>query len=202
MAKIISYVFHPLLMPTYTVMVLMWMAPPVLRPIGENLYFNVLLIVTVTSFFLPVLMLSVLKATRLIPDFYLEDRKSRIAPFLFVLVIYGVSAYMFFNQFNFAKIFYVAYSATLLLILWLVLINFFWKISIHSASVAGVFGIIYAVQLKFPEVDLLGAMAVVLLMAGVVGSSRLALQQHTYPQVLAGLALGVINCGVITFLFL
>lgn len=202
MANLISYLMHPLLMPSYTFILLMWMAPPALRPIGENLYFNILLIVSITSLLIPLLMMSTLRMTLVIPNFHLEKKKDRVVPFFFVFVIYAVSTYMFYSQFNFAKLFYVSYLATSLLIFILTVITIFWKISIHSAAIAGVFGIIYAVQLKFPEVDLIYMLAALMVTTGIVGASRLSLQLHNYKQVISGYLIGFTNCYLIVWLLL
>src|SRR5690606_11186191 len=185
-ANLIAYVLHPLLMPSYTFILLMWLAPPALRPIGENLYFNIMLIVSITSLLIPLLMMSTLRVTLVIPNFHLEEKKQRIVPFFFVFIIYAVSTYMFYSQFNFAKLFYVAYLATSLLIFILTVITIFWKISFHSAAIAGVFGILYAIQMKFPELDLLYMLAALLVVSGLVGASRLSLQLHNYKQVIIG----------------
>lgn len=202
MANLIAYVLHPLLMPSYTFILLMWLAPPALRPIGENLYFNIMLIVSITSLLIPLLMMSTLRVTLVIPNFHLEEKKQRIVPFFFVFIIYAVSTYMFYSQFNFAKLFYVAYLATSLLIFILTVITIFWKISFHSAAIAGVFGILYAIQMKFPELDLLYMLAALLVVSGLVGASRLSLQLHNYKQVIIGYLVGFVNCYLIVWLML
>lgn len=193
---------HPLLMPSYTFILLMWFAPPALRPIGENLYFNILLVVSITSFLIPLLMMSTLRVTLVIPGFHLEKKKDRVVPFFFVFVIYAVSTYMFYTQFNFARLFYVSYLATSLLIFILTIITIFWKISIHSAAIAGVFGILYAIQMKFPELNLLYLLAALLVTIGIVGASRLSLQLHNYKQVILGYLVGFANCYAIVWLLL
>lgn len=202
MANLIAYVLHPLLMPSYTFILLMWLAPPALRPIGENLYFNIMLIVSITSLLIPLLMMSTLRVTLVIPNFHLEEKKQRVVPFFFVFIIYAVSTYMFYSQFNFAKLFYVAYLATSLLIFILTVITIFWKISFHSAAIAGVFGILYAIQMKFPELDLLYMLAALLVVSGLVGASRLSLQLHNYKQVIIGYVVGFVNCYLIVWLML
>ena len=68
-------------------------------------------------------------------------------------------------------------------------INHFWKMSIHSAVAAGACVIL---MLVFgPE------LLVTAVLVGLVGWSRVRLGDHTWPQVLAGYAIGALVAGVV-----
>ncbi len=172
----------------------MWYAPTLLIPIDKVVFPYLLLVVALTSFVIPLILLTSLKLSAIIPDFYLEHRSHRIVPFIFIAIIYGVSFYMFYNQFNFARIVYQSYFSMTLLILILTIITFYWKISVHSASLAGAFGILYAYQILNPDIDLLYILAVLLLITGIVGSSRMKLNAHSLGQIIAGLVVGFFSC--------
>jgi len=199
LASFISYIFHPLLMPTYTFTVLMWLAPSSLMPIGKDLFWHILLVICLTSFLIPLLFISTLRVTSVIPDFYLDDKRQRIIPFLFVGIIYAVSTYMFYSQFSFTKVIYVLYFSTTLLITLLTLITFYWKISVHSAAIAGTFGILYALQIKNPDFNFLYLLSGLLLVTGLVTSSRLKLNAHTISQTLWGSVVGFAICFLLVY---
>ncbi len=189
-------------MPTFMFLAIMWIAPPILMPISREFFFNILIIISLTSFFIPVLMLSTLRVASVIPDFYLDDRKIRIIPFLFIGIIYGVSTYMFYKQFPYTKVIYLSYFSTTLLITIITLITMYWKISVHSASIAGTFGILYAIQIKNPDFDFLYLLSGLSIIFGIVGTSRLLLNTHTTRQIIWGAVIGFVICFPIVWFFI
>ncbi len=201
LAKIISIFFHPLLMPSYLLISLMWYAPSLLIPIDQQAFPYLLLVVALTSLVIPLILLTSLKFSDLIPDFYLENKNHRIIPFVFVAIIYGVSFYMFYTQFDFARIVHLTYFSITLLLLELALVTIYWKISVHSASMAGTFGIIYALQLQNPDIDLLYLLIAVILISGIVGTSRLKLNSHTLSQIMVGMLLGFVSCFITVWMW-
>jgi membrane-associated phospholipid phosphatase len=186
-------------MPSFLFVVLMWLAPSILIPIDKNAFRYLLAVVSITSFVIPMIMLTSLKLTAIIPDYYLEDRKHRIIPFIFVTIIYGASCYMFYNQFNFAKVIYQCFFSITLLLFVLTAITIFWKISIHSAAISGVFGILYALQIQNPDVDLLYLLTTFLVLIGIVGTSRMKLNAHTIEQTIAGILVGFACCFLVVW---
>ena len=80
------------------------------------------------------------------------------------------------------------------------IINVWWKISTHSAAIGGVAGslIVFSVIFMFNPV---WWFCLVLIVAGILGSSRMILRQHTLPQVLVGFLIGII-CAFLGVLYL
>lgn len=72
------------------------------------------------------------------------------------------------------------------------LINHWWKISVHCAGAGGVIGALAAYSLIF-LFNPLGWLCLCILVAGLVGSSRMLLRQHDLWQVLAGTLVGVVG---------
>ena len=80
------------------------------------------------------------------------------------------------------------------------LINIKWKISTHSAGIGGVAGALIA----FAEIFAFNPvwwLCLVLLLAGLVGTSRMILRQHTLAQVVCGFFVGMV-CSFIAVLFI
>ena len=71
------------------------------------------------------------------------------------------------------------------------LINAKWKISMHCAGAGGAIGALVAYSLIF-YFNPVGWLCLLILIAGLVGSSRMLLRQHTLWQVLAGTFLGIL----------
>jgi len=74
------------------------------------------------------------------------------------------------------------------------MVNTWWKISSHTAAIGGVEGALVAMSFIF-VFDVLTWFCVVMLIAGLVGSARMLLRQHTLAQVVAGFLLGFF-CGL------
>ena len=79
------------------------------------------------------------------------------------------------------------------------IINLWWKISTHTAAIGGVMGAVIAFAEVF-SFNPVWWICLVLIMGGIVGTSRLILKLHTLSEVLAGFFLGII-CSFVSILF-
>lgn len=202
MSKVVSYLLHPLLMPTYLFLTIIGTAPMVLKPLEGSALYRLLIIVFIISFLMPMLSMVTLRFSSYISSFHLNDRKERIVPFVFVTIFYGIAAYIFHTKIRFNDFFYISFIVVTALLIVLTIITFYWKISIHSAGIWGAFGILYALQLKYPIIHLQVPIALTALAAGFVMSARLALQSHDSRQVSLGGLTGFILCFITTFFLL
>jgi len=197
-----SVILHPLLMPSYVFLMIIFFAPRIMQPLTEAMMFRVLLIVIATTFILPLISIGILKMSMLIRDFLLDNKQDRILPFLFVTMFYGISAYMFYQKVHLNDmIFYILAGITALLLI-LTSITFFWKISIHSAGLAGLAGFLVGIQYWQPEYDLLYPIVGGILFSGLVMSARLRLNAHWPAEVYAGALLGFAVCFFSLYIFL
>ena len=201
-AYLLSVVLHPLLMPSYLFLIIILFAPQVLEPLTDGMMFRVLLIVIATTFILPLISIGILKMSMLIKDFLLHNREDRILPFLFVTMFYGISAYMFYQKIHLNDLIFFMLAGITALLLLLTFITFFWKISIHSAGLAGIAGFLVGIQYWQPAYDLLYPIAGVILIGGLVMSARLRLNAHWPSEVYAGGLLGFLVCFFSLYIFL
>ena len=70
-------------------------------------------------------------------------------------------------------------------------INVWWKISTHTAAIGGFAGALVAFSILF-AFNPIWWFCLVILIAGLVGSSRMILRQHTLTQVVVGFLVGVV----------
>jgi hypothetical protein len=87
---------HPLLMPTLLFTILFYFAPIVISPISESAINRVLLILAITTFFLPLLSITTLiyssgKGHETLKNLTMQERKTRILPFFFTTIFYGIT---------------------------------------------------------------------------------------------------------------
>ena len=71
------------------------------------------------------------------------------------------------------------------------IINVWWKISTHTAAIGGFAGALLAFSILF-AFNPLWWFCAILIIAGMVGSSRMILRQHSLSQVVAGFLVGAV----------
>jgi membrane-associated phospholipid phosphatase len=188
-AKVIAYIFHPLLFTTYLVLLLGLFIPRfLLIPSGAVITFSGF--VFVMTFVLPTANLLMFKAFGTLGSFQMPTRQERILPFTLITIIYAVVTVMFFYKVsvnvNFNKVMLITSSLVLLATVG----TLFHKLSVHSLAVCGAFGILLPLNKAVESGALLYPTVVVLIIAGLVMSSRLYLNAHTPREVLTGALLG------------
>jgi hypothetical protein len=197
-AKIISAVFHPLLMPVYG-LIIIFSAPTLFGYLPFQVKKILLMIVLTDNIILPLSLLPWLKYRNIISSWVVSERKERIIILLATSFFYSITVYivMRFHIPVFIKSF--IFTAALLSIA-ITIINFWYKISIHSAGIGAVLAliIILSVRMHTPlTYFIIGAV----LSAGLIMTSRLWLNSHKPREVWTGLMLGTFLSGLILSLF-
>jgi hypothetical protein len=192
-ARIISFLFHPLLMATYLLILLGLTLPAALDPLQPENYWTFIALIFIVTFVLPVLNLSIFRFFGTIDSFTLKDRKQRIIPFFFISLIYVAITYVFYSKYQFEwndnllKLMMIID----LLVLVATLVTLFFKVSVHSIGIWGLVGITLLLT-KISEVQTLFHVSLgLILLAGLIMSSRLQLGAHTPREVMWGSVLGL-----------
>lgn len=123
-------------------------------------------------------------------DMELSDRKERALPYL--IFIASIVACVFFLYKMLMPFWLLAMLIGVCVALLVALcVNFAWKISAHAIGVGGLLGGIMGVA-RLHMINPYWAFIVVLVIAGLLGTSRIFLKRHTPMQVYAGFCLGFI----------
>jgi len=188
-ATVIAYIFHPLLFATYLVLILGWYIPRfLLIPPGAILTFAGF--VFVMTFVLPVANLLMFRVFGTLSSLHLPTREERLMPFTLITIIYSVVTLMFYYKVtvnvNFNKVMLI--TATLVLLA--TMGTMFIKLSVHSLAICGALGILFPLNKAVEDGTLFHPTVVLLLIAGLVMSSRLYLNAHTPREVLTGALIG------------
>ena len=126
----------------------------------------------------------------------LGKKERRVVPYLLSIVSYFVCYYVM-HRFNIPHFMSNILMAALIIQILCALINVWWKISTHTAAIGGVIGALQAFAVIF-GFNPIGWLCLVLILAGMVGTSRMILRQHSLRQVCYGFLLGlVVAYGVI-----
>ncbi len=204
-AKFFSIIGHPLLILTYILLLLLWMNPYQfgVYKLGDMLPFVVL--VFLSTFALPAFACALMVPLGFINSLSMKDPKERIGPYIatgiaylwmFQTTIYNPNIPIAF------KIFILGATISLFLAFF---INNFSKISIHAVGMGGMVGMmviamyIYyfgSFNLVFPsgfgilELNTTTMLMAVIILAGIVGTSRLILKAHEPSDLYGGYLVG------------
>jgi len=182
-AKVISVVFHPLLMTTYLFLLLTYFLPVILQPAQPSIW--IILLIFVTTFALPAVNFLLLRLTGSIRDLSMPHRHQRILPFIFISAIYIFVTVMFYWKFPIPNLLRLMMIVSALVV-FATVVTFFYKISVHSLAIWGAVGMMLPMN-KVSEIgSLLIPTAIVIVIAGMVMSARLALNAHTPREILIG----------------
>ena len=187
-AKIVSIVFHPLLMPTLGFFIILdssiYLSSSI-DPLTTKITYATIFIFTCV---LPFINVWFLVNKGYAKDIYLRTRKERKLPYLFSVVYYLI-LYYFLKQINLPPAIYLMILGTTIAAIITLLINLRWKISAHMVGIGGVLGAVIGISERFMQ-NLNGTIIVLFLVAGMIGYARLKLDAHTSSQVYAGFATG------------
>ena len=92
-------------------------------------------------------------------------------------------------------------AGSALTVLIMALINLKWKISAHMAGIGGVVALVYQIHVQgLSAFNLMWLLCITVVIAGALGSARMALRRHNLLQVLAGAVTGFL-CVSLTMRF-
>lgn len=191
-AKIVAYLFNPLIITTVVFYLLSNVFPLIIIPI--KVFSNILLgTLFVVSFLVPVVSLLAMKKMGVISDLMIGDRTQRTIPLIYTAFIYFASSYFIFREPHFKDYMVselLVFAGVLMLIV--AFITRFWKISAHATGMGGVLGLLFRLVFMYYGVDYIYVLSLAIIATGVVMTARLYLGAHTPKQTLAGLVLGAI----------
>ena len=187
-ARFFSTVLSPLVMPFYGAFLVLWTSVMCLLPMGTRI--TVLMVVLGITCVLPVLVIGVLHHFRLISDKRLDKRHERLLPYTFAVLCYlGATAYL--NHIHSPQWFTMFMAGGTLACVVSLVVNLWWKISAHMAGIGGIVALLYQIHVQgLSAFNLFLLLCFTILLAGVLGTSRIALRRHDLLQVLAGFANG------------
>jgi len=188
--NIVSFVFQPLLMPTYG------MAMLINVDVFDVIPFIWRLIAIVGTFIftglMPATPILLMLRKGEVSDLFISKREQRTMPYLFSFLSY-VFWTLFLLRVLKLPMFMVAIGiGTTLSILIITLINLKWKISAHLSGIGGLAGGIFGVcyRMAYNPVWLF---VLILAISALVAIARMELKAHTPFQTLAGFTLGFLT---------
>jgi hypothetical protein len=198
LAKIITVIFHPLLMPVYG-MAIIFSAPTLFGYLPFPVKKLLFLILLVNNVLLPLSMLPFFIHMNIISSWSLSDRKERIIPLVITTILYCTTSFIIF-RFPIPVFFKSFIYATAFLSLIVTVINFRWKISLHSVGAGALIALVIILSLKM-FTPLVWYLISAVIAGGLILSSRLKLNFHNPQQVWFGFFTGIIGLALFMMFF-
>ena len=193
LARSLSVIFHPVLMPVYG-MAIIFSAPTLYYYIPFAVKKLVILIILVNNVLLPLSLMPFFIHSKLISSWSVSERKDRIIPLIISTILYAVTTYVisrlhvsYFLKSYILAVAFLSFSVTV--------INFRWKISLHSAGAGALLALVLSLSFKMHN-PLLWYLVPTIIASGLVLSSRLQLNLHNPGQVWLGFLTGILGLSV------
>jgi hypothetical protein len=196
LSKILSTFFHPVFMPLFGLVVIFNSGIYESGlPVGYIKFLYI--IVFLCNVLLPLSIIPVLIYIKQIQNLEINERSERIIPLFFASMCFYIGYYIVsvHSQSILVNLFMLSTTAVVVVVL---LVSLFWKISIHMAGIGGITGLIIILSYVY-RADILILLCVVILISGILASARLASSSHSLLQVIAGYLLGLL--GVLGLMF-
>lgn len=185
-AQLISYIFQPLLFPTYSILLLFQAGNFAFFDFRYKLYttFSIFVLTAI----IPFIVVLLLKRMGVVSSILLNERNERTIPYIFAIFSY-IAAVIFLYQIYMPLYIVTLMAGVLISTISIMLINFKWKVSAHLSAIGGLCAAIMVVSYRLainPILLLSGAF----LIGGIIASSRMILKAHTLMQTLSGFFIG------------
>lgn len=193
-AWFVSFIFHPVWLPLMVTGTLVWLHPMDFAGFTPYMRFRMYFSVAENTILLPVFTVVMLKLLGFSKSLLLEDRKERIVPYMATMIFYFWLYLDFHKQQNppLPGSLYAFLLGNFIIIIFLFFFNIFFKISAHAAGAGALIGVVMLLVTN-PGINITIPLMLVLLIAGMVLSSRLILSAHNGFEVYTGLAVGIIG---------
>jgi len=188
LANFFSVIFHPLLIPAWAYLALVWQGNLLLLRVPFNLVWTLGGLIFLTTFLLPTAIILLMLCFKMISSLSMPLRSERIGP-LVVTAIFFYMTYYLLKQLQIAPVIYLYMLGATLLAVISAAVTLWWKISLHSMGVGALVGAFAGLALLSPA-NYSFLLIVSLLMAGITASSRLLLSAHKPAEIYAGFATG------------
>ncbi|MEP7164991.1 MAG: phosphatase PAP2 family protein [Ferruginibacter sp.] len=191
-AGFFSYIFHPVFVPVYVSLFLVYIHPSAFAGFSEAEKKQTILIILLNLVFFPMISVLLLRAVGFIESIYLRTQKDRIIPYI-ASGTFFFWGYLVFKQQPQYPLILTSFVLGIFLASSVALIaNIYFKISMHAIGMGSWSGI-FLIILKNNEMLMTWPLCIVLLLTGLVCSARILISSHHPKDIYMGLFVGLIT---------
>lgn len=186
-ASVISILFHPLLMPTLGLLLLLNSGTYIslLDPAAKR---AILFVMALGTLFFPLMMMPILYYRNLVTRMQNSSREERLISQVIILILYIIT-FVYFVRLPLSRIIHSYVLATAITLSVVLLVGIWFRVCMHTAALGGLTGLIIALIFLY-ESPLQGVLMIALLVGGVTATSRLAMGVCRSAEVYAGYIVG------------
>lgn len=192
-SKVISSVFSPFYAPLWAFIFLFTFSYLRLLPLGYKIF--VLATIYCFTVLIPRLGIMIFRKLNKWTHWQLSNRNNRHVPYILSLASY-ISCLMLMMNMNMPMFVRGILLAAIVSQIVCAILNLWWKVSTHLVGIGGMTGTLIAFGFLF-YFNPLWPLCILLFIAGLLGSSRMILRQHTIAQVTVGFAIGLVSTTTI-----
>lgn len=190
-AGLFSYLFHPLFIPVYVIIFLAYIHPYALAGFSVHEKKQSIVIVVLNIVFFPLISVLLLRAVGFIESVYLHTKKDRIIPYM-ACGIFFFWAYTVFKQQSHYPLLLTSFILGIFFASSVGLIaNIYYKISMHAIGMGGWLGF-FLIIFRENSMHMSWPLGIVILLTGVVCTSRLLISNHSTKEIYTGLLAGIL----------
>ena len=188
-ARVLSWIFHPLFVGAMMMYYLTFLHPTLFMAVPEKA--RVLRFITFVNnnVVFPSLVVLLMRALGFSRSLHLDDRRERIVPYMASVIFFFWTYHVFRNQPEMPVVVTDMCQGVFLSSCCALVLNSFMKVSMHAMGVGGLMGLMW-VLLSAGQLHAAWPMALSVLLAGAVCTSRLLITDHTLAEMVTGLTLG------------
>lgn len=183
LAKIISLVLHPLIIPSAGLL-LLFNSGTYLEFLSYQQQRAVFIILFTGTAILPISIIPLMMLHRMVTSLEMEEHNERVFPLLVTTIFYGFTWYML-KRLDVPGLISIYSITAAFMVLICAMISIKWKISLHMSALGALAGTMLAIAFRF-NINLQLFLSLVILSGGLAGWARLRLNAHTPAQVYAG----------------
>lgn len=189
-AKLITYIFHPLFIPTYIFFwVLLRFHIQFAGITQQALFFRKINVFWMTAFF-PAFSVFLLWRLKFVDNIFLRTQKERIIPYIISMFFYWWMWYLSRNFEDQPEILRSFYFGIFIATVPALIINNFIKVSMHAMAIGSAFACIL-LTCFFYKTNLGADISIAAIITGAVCTARLLLNNHTNKEIYTGLFIGI-----------
>jgi hypothetical protein len=191
-AKIVSYVFHPLFIPVYLLLLIVKTQSYLFAAFSGWQKTLFIIRFGVIYIMFPLVSVLLLKALGFIKSIHLKTQRDRIIPYVVCMIYYWWMWYVLYNQPEFPKDCVILSLTIFLASVGGLMANIRMKVSMHAMA-AGVMAA-FVMLLGFSEDVNFGVyISLSILLAGIISTARLIDGNHTTKEIYWGLFIGIFS---------
>jgi hypothetical protein len=190
-ATLISYLFHPLILPTYAFLLIYWTNPLLFSNYDLTDLSKIFLTVFINTFLFPVIAILLIWRLGFVKSLHMDSPKERLVPLITTGAMY-IWGYVVFRKSGLPEILNIVLLGATITLFACFLITIFRKVSLHAGAMGSFFILTLALCLLSQDnySYLLMGIAIV---GGIVGTSRLLLGSHDSAEISLGYFIGVMG---------